>query len=294
MNLLIDMDGVICTEEKTFERALAKPMPGALEAIKLLREQGHQVVIYTARSWSELALTKNWLEENGFEVDGLHMGKPVADRIIDDRAIHFNGWPAALEAVSKNSKPDVDQIYLKILREATRDFLWEICECKALIGPVLEVGPMTKKGLNSPIYQTMPETYLDMRDEISKKGFQYLSLDIDPSASPDVCCDLIDILDHVEANSIGSIVLMSCLEHMPRVFEVPKLLSQVLKPGGFVFSLTPWNLRFHGPRPDCWRISDDGYMALFGDHFNLIAIDKIACPGRLLSPVGLKAIFQKK
>lgn len=101
MNLLIDMDGVICTEEKTFERALAKPIPGAREAITLLREQGHQVVIYTARSWSELAMTKNWLSENGIEVDGIHMGKPVADRIIDDRAIHFDGWDAALKKLNK-------------------------------------------------------------------------------------------------------------------------------------------------------------------------------------------------
>jgi hypothetical protein len=140
----------------------------------------------------------------------------------------------------------------------------------------------------------MPETYVDMRDEISKKGLKYLSLDIDPMASPDICCDLMSAKDHIEANSIGSIILMSCLEHMPRVFEAPKLLHHILKPGGFIFALTPWNLRFHGPRPDCWRISDDGYQALFGEHFNIVKIEKIACPGRLLSPVGLKAILQKK
>ena len=239
-------------------------------------------------------MTKNWLSENRIEVDGIHMGKPVGDRIIDDRAIHFNGWPAALESLSKNSKPDIDQIYLKILREATRDFLREICEHKGLREPVLEVGPMTREGLNSPIYHSMPETYVDMRDEISKKGLKYLSLDIDPMASPDICCDLMSAKDHIEANSIGSIILMSCLEHMPRVFEAPKLLHHILKPGGFIFALTPWNLRFHGPRPDCWRISDDGYQALFGEHFNIVKIEKIACPGRLLSPVGLKAILQKK
>jgi SAM-dependent methyltransferase len=293
MNLLVDMDGVICTEERTFERALAKPIPGAREAIALLREQGHQVVIYTARSWSELAMTKNWLKENGIEIDGIHMGKPVADKIIDDRAIHFNGWPAAIEAISKNSKPDIDQVYLKILREATSTFLWEIFDHTGLKGPVLEVGPMTRQGLNSPIYQTHPETYVDTRIEISKKGFEYLSLDIDPTASPDICCDLMNILDHVEKNSIGSIILMSCLEHMPRLFEVPKVLYEVLQPGGLIFALTPWNLRFHGPRPDCWRISDDGYKALFGKHFNLVEVEKIACPGRPLSPVGLKVILQK-
>jgi hypothetical protein len=294
MNLLIDMDGVICTEEKTFERAMAKPIPGAREALALLREQGHQIVVYTARSWSELPMTKNWLKENGFEVDGLHMGKPVADKIIDDRAIHFAGWPAALEAVSKNSKPDIDQIYLKILREATRDFLKEICEFSELMGPILEVGPMTQEGLNSPIYKSMPHTYFDMRSEVKKRGFEYLSLDIDSSASPEICCDLLDVRKHLEKNSVGSVIMMSCLEHMPRMFEVPKLLCEVLKPGGFVFSLTPWNLRFHGPRPDCWRISDDGYRALFSELFDILSLDKIECPGRPLSPVGLRGVFRKK
>lgn len=294
MNLLIDMDGVICTEEKTFERALAKPIPGAREAIALLREQGHQVIIYTSRSWSELAMTKNWLSENRIEVDGIHMGKPIADRIIDDRAIHFNGWPAALETVGKDLKPDIDQVYLKILREATQSFLREICENRNLQGPVLEVGPMTREGLNSSIYQTMPETFFDMRTEVLKKGLKYISLDIDPSASPDICCDFMLIKDHIEKNSIGTIVLMSCLEHMPRVFDVPKLIHEVLRPDGLVFILTPWNRRFHGPRPDCWRISDDGYRALFSDLFNILRLDKIDCPGRPLSPVGLIGVFQKK
>jgi hypothetical protein len=294
MNLLVDMDGVICTEEKTFERALAKPIAGAVEAVALLRKHGHQVVIYTARSWSELAMTQNWLKENGIEVDGIHMGKPVADKIIDDRAIHFSGWPAALEALNKNSKPEIDQIYLKILREATRDFLKEISEYDELLGPILEVGPMTQKGLNSPIYQSMPDTFFDMRSEIIKRGLEYISLDIDPSASPDICCDLLDVGNRLGKNSVGCVVMMSCLEHMPRIFEVPKILCDVLKPGGLIFSLTPWNLRFHGPRPDCWRISDDGYRALFSESFDILRLDKIDCPGRPLSPVGLIGVFRKK
>ena len=36
MNILIDMDGVICSEEKTYSRSLAKPIPGAREGIKKL------------------------------------------------------------------------------------------------------------------------------------------------------------------------------------------------------------------------------------------------------------------
>jgi hypothetical protein len=294
MNLLIDMDGVICTEEKTFERALAKPMPGAREALALLKREGHQLVIYTARSWSELALTKKWLADHEIEYDGLHMGKPVADRIVDDRAIPFNGWPSAIEALMKGGKPDIDQIYLTILRDATAAFLQDVFAYKNLFGPVLEVGPMTRQGLNSPIYSVLPDTFVDSRAAIQARGLNYISLDIDPTAEPDICCDLLDVQSHLPAHSVGAVILMSCLEHMPRVFEVPRLLRELLVPGGTVFVLTPWNLRFHGPRPDCWRISDDGYKALFGTDFDIVSIDKIPAPGRPLSPVGIKCIFRPK
>jgi uncharacterized HAD superfamily protein len=92
MTLFVDLDGVICTEEPTFERALAELMPGAREALLELREAGHTLVIYTARSWSEFKMTKRWLDEHKIPFDALQMGKPVADCFIDDRAIHFTEW----------------------------------------------------------------------------------------------------------------------------------------------------------------------------------------------------------
>jgi hydroxymethylpyrimidine pyrophosphatase-like HAD family hydrolase len=100
MTILVDMDGVICTEEKTFERALAKPMPGAREALAALKAKGHTLVIYSARSWSELRMTEAWLKEHDIPYDGIHLGKPVADRILDDRAVRFTGWDAALKDLS--------------------------------------------------------------------------------------------------------------------------------------------------------------------------------------------------
>lgn len=293
MHLLIDLDGVVCTEEKTFERALAKPIKGAREAIVSLRDAGHQVVIYTARSWSELAMTKDWLEKNDIPYDGLHMGKPVADRIIDDRAIPFSGWPAALEMLSRDERPNVDDVYLRALRLATVDFLQRIVAWPGLGGTVLEVGPMTRTGLNSVVYERFPETFFDSRSAIEARGLTYRSLDLDKQSRPDYCCDLLDAASHIEQGSLSAVIMMSCLEHMPRMFEVPKVLDELLAPGGLVFSLTPWNLRFHGPRPDCWRISDDGYQALFEPHFEILEISKIPCPGRPLSPVGVTCIAKK-
>ncbi len=98
--IMVDLDGVICTEERTFERPLAKPIPGAREALARLKEAGHTIIIYTARNWPEYRATKQWLDERGFAYDALEMGKPVADVWIDDRALRFNDWHGVLNELT--------------------------------------------------------------------------------------------------------------------------------------------------------------------------------------------------
>ena len=97
--IMVDLDGVICTEEQFNERSLATPLDGAREALRKLRAAGYVVVVYTARSWGEFRMTKRWLDDNGFEYDGLHMGKPVADLWIDDRALRFTNWNDVLAQI---------------------------------------------------------------------------------------------------------------------------------------------------------------------------------------------------
>jgi ribonucleotide monophosphatase NagD (HAD superfamily) len=94
--IMVDLDGVLCTEEKFFERPLAQPLDGAREGLRQLRAAGHTVVVYTARGWGEYKVTKKWLDDHGFEYDGLHMGKPIADVWIDDRAVRFTNWADVL------------------------------------------------------------------------------------------------------------------------------------------------------------------------------------------------------
>jgi trehalose-6-phosphatase len=100
--IMVDLDGVLATEERTFDRPLAQPLPGAREALQQLRDAGHTIVVYTARGWAEYRYTKQWLDDNGFAYDGLHMGKPIADVWIDDRAIRHTGWDETLRQLSSN------------------------------------------------------------------------------------------------------------------------------------------------------------------------------------------------
>ncbi len=90
--IFIDVDGTICTEEKTFERPLAKPLAGAVEKVNQLYEKGHTIIFWTSRGWEQYKVTKDWLDKHGFKFHQLLMGKPIGDIFIDDRAKRFEGW----------------------------------------------------------------------------------------------------------------------------------------------------------------------------------------------------------
>jgi ribonucleotide monophosphatase NagD (HAD superfamily) len=92
ISIMVDLDGVISTEERVFERPLAQLIPGAREALEKLKAAGHTIVVYTARGWAELKVTKKWLDDHGVPYDAIHMGKPIAHLWIDDRALRFTNW----------------------------------------------------------------------------------------------------------------------------------------------------------------------------------------------------------
>jgi hypothetical protein len=92
MQIIIDMDGTICTEEKTYSRSMAKPIENAVESINRLYGEGHIIIIYSARTWMEYEMTVDWLSKHGVKYHQLILGKPVGDVWIDDRAINCDRW----------------------------------------------------------------------------------------------------------------------------------------------------------------------------------------------------------
>jgi capsule biosynthesis phosphatase len=105
MRICLDLDGVICEIRKgdqTYPEV--RPLPGAVERIKALKDAGHYIIIQTARHWKTcqgnvgLILarqglnTLQWLERHEIPYDELHFGKPWADIYIDDNAIRFQSW----------------------------------------------------------------------------------------------------------------------------------------------------------------------------------------------------------
>ena len=99
MQIIIDIDGTICTEEKQFSRSLAIPLSGAVEAVKALKNKGHTIIFYSARTWAEYEMTYDWLTKNEFPFDQLILGKPHGDIWIDDRAIAFDSWEKIMDKI---------------------------------------------------------------------------------------------------------------------------------------------------------------------------------------------------
>ena len=81
--IAIDLDGTIVNKDK--------PLEGAREAINLLREHGHKVVI---NSCNRLEWIIKVLDNNDIRYDAVYgegSAKPVADLYVDDRGYRFKG-----------------------------------------------------------------------------------------------------------------------------------------------------------------------------------------------------------
>ena len=90
----IDIDGTICSKEDDF--ANAKPHKEIIDKINKLYDEGHKIIMFTARNertkpdYKEI--TRQQLSNWGVKYHELMFGKPYADYYIDDKAVHINDW----------------------------------------------------------------------------------------------------------------------------------------------------------------------------------------------------------
>jgi capsule biosynthesis phosphatase len=106
MRICIDLDGTICDLKQPHESyADVQPKAGAKEMIQQLREDGHTIIIHTARNMATChhnvgkvlknvgKITLDWLEAHEIPYDEIFFGKPNADITIDDRVLRFqDNW----------------------------------------------------------------------------------------------------------------------------------------------------------------------------------------------------------
>jgi phosphatidate phosphatase PAH1 len=90
MKYIIDIDGTICTQQKSGEYHLAEPYADRIKLINDLHDNGHEIVYWTARGMSSGLnhdeLTQQQLDEWGCKRTTLMMNKPTYDVWVDDKS----------------------------------------------------------------------------------------------------------------------------------------------------------------------------------------------------------------
>ncbi|MFE6796950.1 5' nucleotidase, NT5C type [Paenibacillus chitinolyticus] len=113
MRIVLDLDGTICTLKKEGESyADVTPLPGSVEALRRLKEEGHRIIIHTARHMKTCggnvgevlarvgSLTLDWLERYEIPYDEIVFGKPYGDVYVDDLALAYRSWDEVLERLN--------------------------------------------------------------------------------------------------------------------------------------------------------------------------------------------------
>lgn len=90
-----DIDGTLCTNTDG-DYELAQPDAARIGRVNALYDEGHRIVLYTARGsttgidWREF--TEQQLASWGVRYHQLFLGKPQADVYIDDRGMSLLEW----------------------------------------------------------------------------------------------------------------------------------------------------------------------------------------------------------
>ena len=152
---------------------------------------------------------------------------------------------------------------VRVLRKNVHQFITNSIFGADLLPPVLEIGPMQER------WTPVKKYFVDTRGFFRKKGIPYLACDHDQSSGAEILSSVLDLPREIAPQSLGSIIALEVIEHVSRVWEIPGVFAELLKPGGWLFISTPFYFFRHSPFPDYWRISEDGLRLLFGDRFDI-------------------------
>jgi SAM-dependent methyltransferase len=125
-----------------------------------------------------------------------------------------------------------------------RGLVRAVAETFTLPGPILEIGSFQVAG---------QESVADLRTLFP--GRSYLGLDVRPGRG-------VDLLASVEAlpyadGSIGTILAVSTLEHVPRFWRAFDEMHRVLRPDGALLLACPFYFHLHAHPHDYWRFSPE-------------------------------------
>lgn len=246
-----DIDGTLCTNtEGDYEDA--QPFADRIQVVNRLYDDGHQVLLLTARGsttgidWRDV--TEKQMADWGVRYHQLYLTKPSAHIYIDDKAFNSETWDWQKEGgVGETSSVMKDEAYLNLTYSEER----------AASGPY----PTRLARWLSRSFLKPEGTLLDIGcgrgDYLSAfgdLGYQVSGTDISPAApgfSPDhqvLCADLNHEPMPYPRNSFDVVFSKSVIEHTRTPDVVLKKAFQALRPGGTAVIMTPsWSHTYWGP-----------------------------------------------
>lgn len=134
-----------------------------------------------------------------------------------------------------------------------RGLVRAVSETFTLPGPILEIGSYQVAG---------QEGVADLRTLFP--GRSYLGVDVRPGRG-------VDLLASVEAlpyadGSIGTILALSTLEHVPRFWHAFEEMHRVLRPDGALLVACPFYFHRHAHPNDYWRFTPEALELLLASY----------------------------
>jgi SAM-dependent methyltransferase len=134
-----------------------------------------------------------------------------------------------------------------------RGLVRSAAETFTLPGPILEIGSFQVAG---------QEAVADLRTLFP--GRLYLGMDVRPGRG-------VDLLANVEAlpfadRSVGTILAVSTLEHVPRFWRAFDEMHRVLRPDGALLVACPFYFHLHAHPHDYWRFTPEALELLLGPY----------------------------
>lgn len=244
-----DIDGTLCTNTEG-DYAAAEPFAERIRTVNRLYEQGHKILLLTARGsttgidWREL--TESQMADWGVRYHELYLTKPTAHIYIDDKAFNSETWDWHGGGASAPSVME-DPAYLAVTYGEER----------------APVGPYPGKLAAWLAKNRLPSKgrLLDLgcgRGEFlaafERLGFEVAGTDISPDAPRlaagfDVRVANLDVAPlPFAAGSFDVVFSKSVIEHTRTPGVMLRKAFEALKPGGTLVVMTPsWRHTYWGP-----------------------------------------------
>jgi len=254
-----DIDGTLCSNtDGAYDEA--RPYPDVISRINGLHDDGHRIILYTARGWTTgvdwRSLTEAQLSAWGVKYHELYFGKPGADLYIDDKAVSAGDWA--------HGSPDPRAGESAVPRTVThqsvlQDAAYLDVTYSPLRAPYGEYPSQLAGWLRTHVFGRQGRL-LDLgcgRGEhlaaFARLGFDVAGVDISPRAAElaqgyDVTVSDLeqDVLPFV--SEFDFVFSKSVIEHMRHPERLLIQAWRALRPGGVAAIMTPsWEHTYWGP-----------------------------------------------